>query len=235
MDKVKQDLRDLREELLDASLIIDNQELVKGYGHVSARIPGTDTMLMTPRRGPGLLEDPDEMIVLDFHGKLLEGDGPVAIEAVMHGAIYVARPDVSGLVRTHSKYSNVLSILGKPHRAVHGFGTFLGMEVPVFQKPFLITDEQLASELVAVLGNAEAVLIRGNGNIIVGRTVPEATVKAIFLEEACELHYLALCAGQPIHYTADELAVRSDPGYDHFGRAWEYYRERLYMDLESED
>jgi len=232
---VKQDLRSLREELLDASLIIDNQELVKGYGHVSARIPGRDAMLMTPRRGPGLLEDPDEMIVLDFHAKLLEGDGAVAMEAVMHGAIYRARPDVSGLVRTHSKYANVLSILGKPHRAVHGFGTFLGMEVPVFPKPFLITDERLASELVAVLGKAEAVLVRGNGNIIVGRSVPEATVKAIFLEEACELHYLALCAGEPIYYTPDDLAVRSNPGYDHFGRAWEYYRERLFMDLESED
>lgn len=231
---MRNDLKSLREELLDAALIIDNQELVQGYGHVSARIPGRDAMLMTPRRGPGLLEDPDEMLVVDFKGRLVEGDGAVALEAIMHGAVYEARPDVSGMVRTHAKYGNVLSILGKPPRAVHGFGTFLGMEVPIYSKPFLIVNEELAREFVATLGNAEAILVRGNGNLIVGRSVPEATVKAIFLEEACELQYLALCVGEPAYYSKDELAVRSEPGYDHFGRAWDYYRERLYVDLDEE-
>jgi len=231
---VRDELRSLREEILDAALIIDNQGLVQGYGHVSARIPGRDAMLMTPRRGPGLLEDPDEMLVIDFKGRKLEGDGDVAIEVIMHGAVYEARPDVSGIVRTHSKYANVLSILRKPPRAVHGFGTFLGMQVPIFDKPFLISNEDLGREFVAMLGSAEAILVRGNGNLIVGHSVPEATVKAIFLEEACELQYLAYCAGEPATYTPEELAVRSEPGYDHFGRAWDYYRERLYVDLDEE-
>jgi L-ribulose-5-phosphate 4-epimerase len=231
---LRNDLQSLREQVLDAALIIDVQELVKGYGHVSARIPGRDAMVMTPRRGPGLLEDPDEMLVIDFKGNLLEGDGAVALEVIMHGAVYEARPEVSGIVRTHSKYANVLSILGKPLRAVHGFGTFLGMEVPIYEKPFLITNEELGREFVAKLGNAEAILVRGNGNLIVGHSVPEATVKAIFLEEACELYYLALCVGEPAYYTSAELAVRSEPGYDHFGRAWDYYRERLYADFDEE-
>jgi HCOMODA/2-hydroxy-3-carboxy-muconic semialdehyde decarboxylase len=231
---VRDNLQSLREELLDAALIIDNQELVKGYGHVSARLPDRDAMLMTPRRGPGLLEDPDEMLVVDFKGRLLEGDGTVALEAIMHGAVYEARPEVAGMVRTHSKYANVLSLLGKPPRAVHGFGTFLGMQVPIYEKPYLIVNEDLAREFVATLGNAEAILVRGNGNLIVGRSVPEATVKAIFLEESCELQYLALCAGAPAYYSSEELAVRSEPGYDHFGRAWDYYRERLYVELDEE-
>ena len=49
----------LREQLLDASLILDNQGLVQGYGHVSARLPDREAMLITPRRGLGLIEDPD--------------------------------------------------------------------------------------------------------------------------------------------------------------------------------
>ena len=232
---MRDDLQSLREQILDAALIIDNQGLVQGYGHVSARIPGRDAMLMTPRRGPGLLEDPDEMLVIDFNGRKLEGDGDVAIEVIMHGAVYAARPDVGGIVRTHSKFANVLSILRKPPRAVHGFGTFLGMEVPIFDKPFLVSNAELGREFVATLGNAEAILVRGNGNLIVGRSVPEATVKAIFLEEACELQYLAYTVGEPAYYTPDELAVRSEPGYDHFGRAWDYYRERLYGEFEDED
>ena len=232
---MRSNLETLREELLDASLIIDNEGLVKGYGHVSARIPGRNAMLMTPRRGPGLLTDADEMLVVDFDGNVLEGDGPVAIEVAMHGEIYRARSDVTAIVRTHSKYVNVMSILGKPPRCVHGFGSFLGAEVPVFSKPFLISTAQLGRELVVALGDSEAVVLRGNGDAVVGRSVAEATVKAIFLEESCELQYLALCAGEPRYLSTEELAIRREPGYDHFGRAWDYYRERLYADSEFEE
>ena len=129
----------------------------------------------------------------------------------------------------------MLSILGKRPRAVHGFGSFLGAEVPIFAKPFLIVNADLARQVVATLGDAEAVVLRGNGDIVVGRSVAEATVKAIFLEESCELQYLALCAGEPTYMTADEVAIRHEPGYDHFGRAWEYYRERLYGEWESDE
>ena len=225
----------LREELLDASLIIDSQDLVAGYGHVSARIPGEHAMLMTPRRGPGLLTDIDEMVVVDFEGNLLEGEGPIALEAIMHGAIYAARADVSAIVRTHSKYANILGILGKPARPVHGFGTFLGAEVPIFNSVLLITNADLARQMVAVLGNAEGVLLRGNGDVVVGRSVPEATVKAIFLEESAELQYLAMCGGQPTYVSPEELAIRREPGYDHYQRAWEYYRERLYAEDEFDE
>lgn len=227
------DLDTLREQLLDASLIIDSQGLVKGYGHVSARIPSEDAMLMTPRRAPGLLSDIDEMIVVDFDGKLVEGDEPPALEAPLHGAIYRSRRDVSGIVRTHSKYANVMGILGQPARVVHGFGSFLGTEVPVFPKPFLVTTVTLAREIVQLLGDGEAVLLRGNGDVVVGESIQEATVKAIFLEESCELQYLALCAGQPTYFSAQELSIRREPGYDHYGRAWDYFRERLYADEEE--
>jgi HCOMODA/2-hydroxy-3-carboxy-muconic semialdehyde decarboxylase len=222
--------------VLDAALILDEQGLVKGYGHVSARVPGRDAMLITPRLAPGLLSDPDEIIMLNFDGKLLEGDGEVAIEAIMHGAIYQAHPQVEALVRTHSKYASVLGILGRPPRPVHGFGSFLGAEVPIFSNPLLVASADLARDVAAALGMAEALVLRGNGTVVAGRSVPEATIKAIFLEESCELQYLAMCAGEPTYLTADELAVRREPGYDHVSRAWEYYRERLYADQpEDED
>ena len=232
---MKNDLESLREELLDASLIVDNEGLVKGYGHVSARIPGEVAMLMTPRRGLGLLEDGDEMLVVDFDGHLIEGDGPVAIEAALHGEIYRSHPSIGCVVRSHSKYANVLGVLGRSPRVVHGFGSFLGAKVPIFSQPFLVATSQLGQEVAALLGDAEAVLLRGNGNVVVGKTIAEATVKAIFLEESCELQYLAQCAGEPSYFTDQELALRRDTGYDHFGRAWDYYRERLYTDADFEE
>jgi HCOMODA/2-hydroxy-3-carboxy-muconic semialdehyde decarboxylase len=229
---VNSDLELLREELLDASLIVDSRELIKAYGHLSARIPGRDAMLMTPRRSPGLLTDLDEIIVVDFDGSLLEGMGPVAIEAALHSEIYRTRPDIASVVRTHAKYSNVMSILRRPPRVVHGFGSFLGAEVPIFDPPILVADPSVARDVVAVLGVGDAILLRGNGSVVVGGSVPEATVKAIFLEESCELQYLALCAGQPVYLSEAEIASRRDSGHDYVGRAWEYYRERMLFESE---
>jgi ribulose-5-phosphate 4-epimerase/fuculose-1-phosphate aldolase len=220
---------------LDASLIIDSQGLVRGYGHISARAPGQDAFLVTPRRALGLLSDPDDMLMVDFEGTCLEGDGEVPIEVHLHAMIYRSRSDVGAIVRTHSKYANVLGILGRPPRPVHGFGSFLGSEVPIFASPQLIGSPQLAREAATALGAAEALLLRGNGDVVVGRSVQEATVKAIFLEESCELQYLAQCAGQPTYLTPDELAIRRDPGYDHYARAWAYLRENLYAESELDE
>jgi ribulose-5-phosphate 4-epimerase/fuculose-1-phosphate aldolase len=229
---VNSDLEQLRDQLLDASLIIDSQELNKAYGNLSARIPDREAMVITPRRAPGLLTDPDELILVDFDGRLLEGAGPVPIEVALHSEIYRTRSAVGAVVRSHGKYANVLGILGKRPRAVHGFGAFLGAEVPIFNGPLPISSVAVARDLVATLGDADAVLLRGNGNVVLGASVPEATVKAIFLEESCELQYLAFAAGQPIPLTQEELAGRREVSYEEFARAWEYYRERCLFDVE---
>jgi HCOMODA/2-hydroxy-3-carboxy-muconic semialdehyde decarboxylase len=120
-----------------------------------------------------------------------------------------------------------MGILGKKPKVVHGFGSFLGEEVPIFSKPYLVVSSDLAAEVAEALGTAEALLMRGNGDVVTGRSVQEATVKAIFLEESCRIQYLALCAGTPTYFSSQEIAIRSEPGYDHWGRAWAYYEARL--------
>jgi ribulose-5-phosphate 4-epimerase/fuculose-1-phosphate aldolase len=231
---VNSDLELLREELLDASLILDSHELTKAYGHLSGRISQQNAMIMTPHRAPGLLTDPNEMIVVDFDGQLLQGAGPVPGEAALHGEIYRARTTIDAIVRTHAKYGNAMSIIGTPPRAVHGFGALLGSEIPIFPRPLLIGSADVAREVVAILKEAEAILLRGNGAVVLGGSIPEAAVKAILLEESCELHYLALIAGQPVHLTDDEITTWRDAGYDHYERAWEYYRDRTLFEAFEE-
>ena len=43
------------------------------------------------------------MLVIDFKGQKLEGNGDVAIEVIMHGAVYEARPEVAGIVRRRAR------------------------------------------------------------------------------------------------------------------------------------
>lgn len=218
----------LREEVFDACRVLVGEGLVEAYGHVSARLPGTDRFLVTPRYALSLLGGPEELLVVDLDGRVLEGHADPPLEVWMHTEVYRRRMDAVALCRTHSFAATAWSTLGEPLRPVHGFGAFLGVEVPVFETPFLITTPELGRAVAETLGSGEAVLLRGNGQLVVGRNVGEACVKAIFLEQSAQVHLAAQAVGRPQPWTAEEVARRTGPDvpYDHFGRAWAYYRAK---------
>jgi len=220
--------RQLREEVFWACRVLAGEGLVEAYGHVSARLEGSSRFVVTPRYAPSLLRDPADLLVMDLDGRVVQGQAEPPLEVWMHTEVYRRRADVGALCRTHSFAATAWSTLGEPLRPVHGFGAFLGVEVPVFHTPFLITDAALGRAVAETLGTGEAVLLRGNGQLVVGRTVGEACVKAIFLEQSARLHLAARSAGRPVVWTAEEVARRTGPDvpYDHFGRAWNYYRAK---------
>lgn len=74
-------------------------------GNVSARIPGTETMLV--KASGGSLGDctPEGFLITDFDGNLIEGTGKPTREALLHGYIYKLREDVNAVVHVHSPYA----------------------------------------------------------------------------------------------------------------------------------
>lgn len=219
--------RELIEKIVTASHILSKKGLVEGFGHVAARVPGKeDEFYITPRIALALVE-PKDILRVNLDGELLEGDGIVPLELPMHTELFRRRPDVQAVARTHSEMAHIWSIVQEPIRPVHGFGCFLGKEVRTHPLPYLITTDELARKLIDTLGNDEAVLIRANGTLVVGGRVEEATMKAIYLEDSARLGYKARLLGTPTYFSEDEIKVRTDVRYDHFGRAWDYYANLL--------
>ncbi len=78
------------------------------------------------------------------------------------------------------------------------------------------------------LGDKAAILLRGNGTVVPGASVAEATLKAIFLEEAAWIEYHASLLGGPRYYSAEELATRLAMDRAHEpARVWAHYAGRL--------
>ncbi len=73
-----------------------------------------------------------------------------------------------------------------------------------------------------------AILLRGNGQVAVGRTIPEAVMMAIYLEEASDMLYGALQIGNPVFLTAEESVTRSVEALTpvDMERAWNYYKNK---------
>jgi L-ribulose-5-phosphate 4-epimerase len=219
------DVAQLKENLISACRILSHQKLVAGFGHVSARMPDADRFIITPRVSLALVRE-NELITMDFNGEVVEGHATPPFEAWLHTAIMKANPTVNAIARIHARIANMFSVTDRKLEPVHNHGSFFAGGVPVFQTPDLIASERLGREVALALGGHPAVLLRGNGQVTVGRTIPEAVMMAIYLEEAAEVLFGALQIGKPIPLTAAESAKRQTealPPVD-MERAWNYFK-----------
>ncbi|MBI1993025.1 MAG: class II aldolase/adducin family protein [Deltaproteobacteria bacterium] len=217
----------LKKDLIAACRILSAEQLVQGFGHVSARLPDSDLFLLTPRVGLALVRERD-LIVLNLDGEVIEGKLPSPFEAPLHTAIFNGRAEVRAIARIHARRANYFSVTDRRLEPVHNHGSFFTGGVPVFKKTDLISTRQLGEEVAAALGKRAAVLLRGNGQVTVGRSIPEAVMMAIYLEEAADILYGALQIGTPVPLTADESALRQEqalPPVD-LERAWNFFKQK---------
>ena len=214
--------------MISACRILSHENLVQGFGHVSARIPDSDLFLLTPRIALALVAE-KELLTMNFQCQVVEGSHPAPSEAWLHTAIMKNKPAVNAVTRIHSRFANMFSVTDRKLEPVHNHSSFFSGGVPVFHTPDLITTEKLGTEVVQTLGNKSAVLLRGNGQVTVGKTIPEAVMMAIYLEEAAHVLHGALQIGNPIPLSADESAARQVealPPVD-LERAWNYFKSRV--------
>jgi len=217
----------LKKDVISACRILSQQKLVEGFGHVSARLPGTDLFVLTPRISLSLVKE-HELLTMNLNNEVVAGDQATPSEAWLHTAIMKSKPRVNAITRIHARVANIFSVTDRKLEPVHNHGSFFAGGVPVFSTPDLITTSKLGDEVTQVLGDKPAVLLRGNGQVTVGRTIPEAVMMAIYLEEAAQVLYGALQIGAPIPLTPDESKQRQIealPPVD-LERAWNFFKHR---------
>ena len=215
----------LKKDVISACRILSRQKLVEGFGHVSARIPDSDLFLMTPRVGLALIKEGD-LLTMNLNNEVVAGDQPMPSETWLHTAIMKSKPRVNAITRFHARVANIFSVTDRKLEPVHNHGSFFAGGVPVFAIPDLITTQKLGDQMAQALGDKPAILLRGNGQVTVGRTIPEVVMMAIYLEEAAQVLYGALQIGTPIPLTLDESKqrqVEALPPVD-LERAWNFFK-----------
>ncbi|HEY7061972.1 MAG TPA: class II aldolase/adducin family protein [Chloroflexota bacterium] len=183
----------LRQQLSNGAAVLGHAGLNQGFGHLSARVPGRDLFLITPRKNFTQIA-PDEIEVVDFDGRKLTTNSAYRApnELFIHASVYRARPEVQAVARNQGEYVEAFGVAGVPVRPTHDFGAILMGATPVHGEPRLVTTPERGAALVAALGARNALILRGNGCVVLGRSVPEAVVRAVFLEEAARLQFRAL-------------------------------------------
>lgn len=191
-------LESLREKLWQLHLELPKQNLVAWTsGNVSERDKETGYVVIKPS---GLrYEDlrPEHMVVVDLDGKVIEGHLKVSSDTASHLVIYRNRPDVNGVVHTHSAYATAFAAIGKP------IPVYLTAQADEFGGPIpcggfaLIGGEEIGKVVLESIGDSKAVLLKNHGVFTIGSSAEAAVKAAVMVEDIAHTVWLALQMGVP--------------------------------------
>jgi ribulose-5-phosphate 4-epimerase/fuculose-1-phosphate aldolase len=223
------------EDLVTAYKILLNEDVLDSFGHVSVRSATDPARFLMPYALPPSLVRGEDVIAytvadsqpVDSAGRKVNG------ERYIHGEIYKARLDVQAVIHSHSQAVIPFSVAGVPLRPVIVQAGFLPLETPNFEirdargneRGMQVTTIARGAALAKTLGNAPVALMRGHGNVVVGTSVKQATVFAVYADVNARMQAAALALKSPI-VVMDEPELFGPSEFD-INRPWEHLRGKV--------
>jgi L-fuculose-phosphate aldolase len=207
---------ELRAQVAQACRVIGGLGLTKAAtGHISARVPGTNTVLIRAR-GPDEMgvryTNPDDVIAVDMDGKKLDGREGLEPpqEVFIHTWLYKKRPELASVVHAHPATVVLFTICNKPLLPIYGAYDpsslkLLAEGIPTYPRSITVSNNKLGEEFANSFPG-RACMMRGHGITTCGGSVQEASLTAIKLNELAEMNYRAQLLGNPQPIPDDEIA-----------------------------
>ena len=176
--------------------LIDRRLTTGSGGNISVYNREKNLVAISPSGLDYYETTPEDIVILDMDGNLVEGKHRPSSEAGMHLAFYKNRADVSGIVHTHSKFATAIACMGWELPAVHYLIGMAGHRVRCTGYA-TYGSEELAKKALETIGDSNAVLLANHGLIALGEDVDRAFSTAEHLEFVSEVYYLTKTLGTP--------------------------------------
>jgi ribulose-5-phosphate 4-epimerase/fuculose-1-phosphate aldolase len=226
----------LIEDIVIGSRVLADFGVLDGFGHVSARHPTNPNHFLMSRSLAPALVTADDIMEFDLEGNAVDARGrTVFLERFIHSEIYKARPDVMGVVHTHSAGVIPFSVTNVPLRAMFHNPSFLAAGAPVWdiRKDFgetnmLVSDSAKGKSLAKMLGEKSVVLMRGHGDVTVGPSVKMAVFRAYYTDVNAKLQSQAIALGGEINYLTPGEGEQADKtNFVVLDRIWNLWSMRI--------
>jgi len=223
-------LKELKENLAySCNILAQEGHWDNILGHVSVRLPKQDKILMKPHSFGFEEIRPNHLIVCNLDGKKIEGKYERHSEIFIHTEIYRARPDVQCVVHTHPIYATAFGALRQPLKTISHEGSIFYDGIPLFDyTTALVRTPELGREVAKTLGKHRGLLMKNHGVTVVGGSIPEATLYAVFLEKAARIQLIATASGEPSGSSDEEAKLKYEQVYTphRLGSMWDYFVRR---------
>ena len=212
-------LEELRQEVWECNLELPKNGLVvMTSGNVSGRDIHTGYVVIKPSGYSYEKLKPEDMVVLDLEGKIIEGHLAPSIDTATHLYLYRNRPDIHGICHTHSTFASTFAVLGETIPPYVTTSALLGGEVPLGR--FVpIGGDNIAQEILDTIGDKFAILMQNHGVFTIGYDARHATKVAVELEEVAKITYFALLRGNPIRLSEEQLRETSGMYANAYGQS----------------
>ncbi|WP_298521717.1 class II aldolase/adducin family protein [uncultured Methanobrevibacter sp.] len=179
------------QEIINVGKNIYEKGLISGKsGNISARFKGEngDIIGITPTLKSLSDLSEEDIVLVDLDANTLTNGKPSS-EVNMHIEIYKKRPDVNGIVHTHSPYATGFAFSDKKIKRLEGFGAIKKPYLPEidYEKP---GSNELAKKASEGIGDDDVLVLKNHGVICVGENLKEAESLAVFIEESAKTQFI---------------------------------------------
>lgn len=195
-----------KKELVEYGKKMSAEGLSSGTsGNLSIYLKEEGVVLITPS-GIGYFDTkPEDIVVMDLEGNIIEGTRKPSSEWHLHTLFYKNKPEARAVVHTHSKFCTTLSTLRMPIKAVHYVIADAGTnEVPCAPYRRYGTEE-LAEVAVESAKESNAVLLANHGIVVCGKNLKSAYGLAKGMEYVAEIQVTAMSVGEPVVLSKEEM------------------------------
>lgn len=219
-------MQHLRIQIAAATRMLVDAAILGYSGHLSVRAGGEDHLFIQPVDDPRAGLRPERVLLVDFDGAVLDGEGRPPSELAIHTGIYRARPDVGAVAHFHHDRTTAFAMVGDcPLVAVKNHASRWMSGVPVHPDPSHISSPAQGRALAATLGSANAALLRGHGEVIVAEDVPALFADVVHFVENADTLACAARLGRVVPLSAQEceLFTATFDRARHARKLWRYY------------
>ena len=224
------------DDIVTGSRVLADFGVLDGFGHVSARDPNNPNHFLMSRSLAPALVTAGDIMEFDLDGNAVDARGrALFLERFIHAEIYKARPDVTGVVHTHSPNVIPFTISQVPLRAVFHNAAFLAAGAPVWdiRKDFgetdmLVRNPAIGRSLAETLGDKSVVLMRGHGDVAVGPAVRMAVFRAYYTDVNARLQSQAVGLGGLLNFLTPGEGAKADAvNFAVLDRIWNLWKMRV--------
>jgi L-ribulose-5-phosphate 4-epimerase len=221
---------ELKVQVAAATRMLVMEGLLDYSGHVSARVPGRDAFLIQTATAPRSSVTVDDILMVGFDGKLIEGTGRPPVEIPIHIEILKARPDVQAVLHSHMELVIAFTMMrGVKLVPMRARAVRWESGIPMDLDPSHIKTTAQGRTLARTLGPHHAALMRAHGLVLVAESVPALLVDAVHFDENARALVTVLNAGaEPLPLTIDEREQinRHEMRVFHVDKLWRYYVDK---------
>jgi ribulose-5-phosphate 4-epimerase/fuculose-1-phosphate aldolase len=218
----------LRFQVAAATLLLNDLGILGYSGHIAARLPGRDALLIQSFQQSRSAVGPDDLLICNFDGTVAsapDGLRPPS-EVYLHCEIFRARADIQAIAHFHHDLTTAFTLVeGVNLQAVKNHAVRWASGIPVHPDPSHVSTPERGRALARSLGAHNGLLIRAHGEVVVAESVQGVLIDSIHFVENAQAMYDAACLGPVVPLSEAEIAAFChDFDRDrHIAKLWEYY------------